>query len=45
MPFSNYLNERRAACRALVAELGKAFSYVSILGTDVHSTAYRTDRR
>lgn len=45
MPFSTYLNERRAACRALVAELGKTFGYVSILGTDVHSTVYRTDRR
>ena len=43
--FSAYLNGKREACRALVAELGKTFSYVSILGTDVHTTFYGTDRR
>ena len=45
MPFSKYLDGKRGACRALVAELGKTFAYVGILGTDVHTTVYRTDRR
>ena len=45
MAFSNFLNERRAACRSLVAELRHRFSYVSILGTDVRATVFRTDRR
>lgn len=45
MPFSEFLNRKRGACRALVAELGKTFKYVSILGTDVAVTAYQTDRR
>lgn len=45
MPFSEFLNQKRGACRALVAELGKTFKYVSILGTDVAVTAYQTDRR
>lgn len=45
MAFSGFLNSRRDACRALVAELRRSFAYVSILGTDVHATVYRTDRR
>lgn len=45
MPFSEFLNQKRGACRALVAELGKTFKYVSILGTDVAAKAYQTDRR
>lgn len=45
MPFSPYLNGKREACRALIQELGKTFSYVSILGTDVHTTVFSTDRR
>ena len=45
MSFSEYLNGKREICRELIAELGRTFSYVSILGTDVHATIYRTDRR
>lgn len=45
MAFSAYLNGKRSECRALVAELRKTFEYVSILGTDVRATVYRTDRR
>lgn len=35
----------REDCRALVAELGKSFDYVSILGADVRSSVYRADRK
>ena len=45
MPFSAYLNGQRENCAALVEALGKRFQYVSILGTDVHATAIRADRR
>ena len=45
MPFSNYLNGMRADCAALVRALGKHFSYVSILGTDVRASVIRADRR
>ncbi len=45
MAFSAYLDSKRSACRALVAELGKSFAYVSILGTDVRETIYQVDRR
>ncbi len=44
MPFSKYLDSMRGDCRSLVEELGKSFDYVSILGTDVRSTAYRADK-
>ncbi len=45
MPFSAYLNQQRENCAALVEALGKHFQYVSILGTDVHATMIRADRR
>ena len=45
MDFSKFLNSRREDCKALVAELGKNFKYVSILGSDVKSTAISVDRR
>ncbi|MBQ8311794.1 MAG: TldD/PmbA family protein [Clostridia bacterium] len=45
MPFSAYLNQQRENCAALVEALGKHFQYVSILGTDVHATTIRADRR
>ena len=45
MPFSEYLDSMRADCRELVAELGKSFDYVSVLGTDVRSAVYRADRK
>ncbi len=44
MPFSNFLNARRQDCKDLVAALSKRFSYVSILGSDVRSTAVRVNR-
>ena len=45
MPFSTYLDGKRAECRALVAALGKRFPYVSVLGTDVRATAIRADKK
>ncbi|MBP5166940.1 MAG: TldD/PmbA family protein, partial [Oscillospiraceae bacterium] len=44
MPFSSYLDGKRRDCAELVAELGKRFSYVSVLGTDVRAAVYRADR-
>lgn len=45
MPFSTYLDGKRQDCRELVAELGKTFRYVSVLGTDVRMTAYQANRQ
>ncbi|MBE5803067.1 MAG: TldD/PmbA family protein [Clostridiales bacterium] len=45
MPFSSYLDRQREHCAALVEALDKHFRYVSILGTDVHATMIRADRR
>ena len=45
MPFSAYLDGKRAACRALVDALSDAYPYVSVLGTDVQETSYLVDRR
>ena len=44
MNFSEFLNSRRDACRALVSELGKSFAYVTVLGSDVKSSAIRVNR-
>lgn len=44
MKFSEFLDSKRSACRALVAELGKSFAYVGILGSDVRSSAIRVNR-
>lgn len=44
MGFSEFLNSRRAAAKALAAELGKHFTYVSILGADVKSKAVQVTR-
>ena len=44
MKFSSFLDSRRESCRALVNELGKSFSYVGILGSDVKSSAIRVNR-
>ena len=44
MQFSDFLNSRREACRALVNELGKSFAYVGVLGSDVKSSAIRVNR-
>lgn len=45
MPFSAYLNGKRADCAALVEALGRHFRYVSVLGTDVRATMIHADRR
>ena len=45
MAFSAYLDGKRKQCKELVEELGKTFSYVSILGADTKETAIRADRR
>lgn len=44
MPFSEFLEARRADCRALVAELSKQFAYVGILGSDIRSTRLGVDK-
>ena len=44
MPFSEFLNSRRADCKALVDELSKSFFYVGILGSDVKSSMIGADR-
>ncbi len=45
MPFSEFLESRRADCRALVAELSKSFSYVGILASDVRSKSVFANRK
>ena len=45
MKFSVFLNSRRDACRALCEQLSEHFRYVSILGSDVRSSAFQVDRR
>jgi TldD protein len=45
MAFSGFLDSRREDCRQLVDELGRYFSYVSVLGTDVKASVYRADRK
>ena len=44
MPFSAYLDGKRKDCADLVAALSPYFAYVSVLGTDVRSTAYTVTR-
>ena len=44
MGFSEFLDSRRAPAKALAAELGKQFAYVSILGADVKSKAVQVTR-
>ncbi len=44
MAFSKFLDSRRDHVKALVAELKKHFSYVSILGVDIKATSIRVDR-
>ena len=44
MAFSKFLDAKRQDCRELVAELGKSFAYVSILGTDVHTKRVMVNR-
>ena len=44
MAFSTYLTNKRRLAKELVANLGKDFSYVSVLGVDVKVTEFRVDR-
>ena len=45
MLFSEFLNSKRAECKALITALSDRFEYVSILGSDVKSTAVSVNRR
>jgi TldD protein len=45
MQFSEFLNSKRADCKALISALSEKFEYVSILGSDVKSTAISVNRR
>ena len=45
MPFSAYLDGKRRDCEELIAQLGRSFRYVSILGTDIHAAVFRADRK
>lgn len=44
MSFSEFLNSRREAVKALVSELRKKFEYVSILGVDIKAKSIRADK-
>ena len=44
MPFSKYLESKRADLKTLVGYLGEKFDYVSVLGTDVSATVYMANR-
>ena len=44
MAFSEFLDSRRARCRALCDELSKSFAYVGILGSDVKSSSVRVNK-
>ena len=44
MSFSEFLNSRRAAAKALVGELRKHYAYVSVLGADIQGKTIRVDR-
>ena len=45
MQFSRFLNSKRADCKELIAALSERFEYVSILGSDVKSTAVSVNKR
>ena len=44
MSFSEFLNSRRDAAKALVCALKKNFQYVSVLGADIKARAIRVNR-
>ena len=44
MPFSSYLQSKRAELKTLVGYLGEKFEYVSALGTDVSATVYMANK-
>ncbi|MBQ8407229.1 MAG: TldD/PmbA family protein [Clostridia bacterium] len=45
MKFSQFLDSKREDCKALIAALSERFQYVSILGSDVKSTAVSVNKR
>ncbi|MBQ7314835.1 MAG: TldD/PmbA family protein [Clostridia bacterium] len=45
MACSSYLLSKKDLCRALVTELRRTFTYVSVLGTDIRSTQMQVNRR
>lgn len=45
MAFSAFLEGKRQPVKSLVEELHKKFSYVSVLGVDVKTTAIRVDKK
>ena len=45
MAFSEFLQSRRDACKALVAALSDSFAYVSVLGSHVTSSRISADKR
>ena len=45
MAFSAFLDGKRAECKELVNELGRTFSYVSILGADTAETMIYADKK
>ena len=44
MAFSNFLDQRRDACRSLVRLLREHYGYASVLGVDVRAKSVRADR-
>ena len=44
MSFSVFLDSRRSAAKALVAELHKTYSFVSVLGADIQSSSIRVNK-
>ncbi len=45
MPFSAFLEARRADAKALVSVLSKKYAYAAILGTDVKASSVRTNKK
>ena len=45
MQFSEFLNSQRADCRELISALSERFEYVSVLGSDVKSSAISVNKR
>lgn len=44
MKFSDFLNSKRQDCKELITALGEHFKYVSILGSDIRSTAVSVNK-
>ena len=45
MAFSTFLESKRQTVKSLVDKLHERFSYVSVLGLDVKTTAIRVDKK